>query len=71
MSLVGTLSGGGHIHASLSDRHGNVVGGHVIGNLKVFTTAEIVIGECTAMTFQRPICSESGFDELSVQKRQL
>lgn len=54
---------------SLSDRHGNVVGGHVIGNMKVFTTAEIVIGECPGLVFNRPICQQSGFDELAVQAR--
>ena len=46
VSLVGTLAGEGHLHASLSDHHGCVIGGHVMGNMIVFTTAEVVIGNC-------------------------
>lgn len=69
MSLVGTLSGGGHLHVSLSDKQGNVIGGHVMGNMKVFTTAEIIIGECTELVFDRPLDDKTGFDELRIQTR--
>ncbi|KAK6181401.1 hypothetical protein SNE40_009257 [Patella caerulea] len=71
VSLVGTLSGGegGHLHISLSDTEGNVIGGHVIGNLTVFTTAEVMIGECEEAIFIRQDDAETGFDELVVQKR--
>merc|ERR1712150_128829 len=53
VSLVGTLSsiGGHHLHISLSDKDGNLVGGHVFGELNVFTTAEVVIGECVDYVF--------------------
>jgi hypothetical protein len=68
---MGTLSGGegGHLHICLSDKEGKVIGGHVIGDLIIFTTAEVVIGECEAATFQREICKLSGWGELVVVPR--
>lgn len=71
VSLVGTLSsvGGHHLHISLSDKDGNLVGGHVFGELNVFTTAEVVIGECVNLIFDREDDAESGFKELEVKQR--
>uniref|UniRef100_A0A0B6ZZ14 PPC domain-containing protein n=1 Tax=Arion vulgaris TaxID=1028688 RepID=A0A0B6ZZ14_9EUPU len=48
VSLVGTLSGGekGHLHICLSNERGEVIGGHVMGDLIVYTTAEVMIGSC-------------------------
>lgn len=71
VSLVGTLSsiGGHHLHISLSNKDGAVFGGHVFGEMNVFTTAEIVIGECTDLTFKREYDNQSGFDELAVKSR--
>ncbi|ESP02859.1 hypothetical protein LOTGIDRAFT_110886 [Lottia gigantea] len=71
VSLVGTLSGGdgGHLHISLSDVEGKVIGGHVIGNLIVHTTAEILIGECKHTEFNREMDSQTGYDELVVKSR--
>ena len=68
VSLVGTLSsiGGHHLHISLSDKTGKVSGGHVHGECLVFTTAEIVLGECTDFIFKREPCIHSGWDELVV-----
>mmetsp|Transcript_35666 Transcript_35666/g.42992 ORF Transcript_35666/g.42992 Transcript_35666/m.42992 type:complete len:186 (+) Transcript_35666:155-712(+) len=67
-SLVGTLSRDGtcHLHASLGDAEGKVVGGHVMGDMKVFTTAEIVLGECEDLEFIRPHDPATGFPELEV-----
>ncbi|EDO48643.1 predicted protein [Nematostella vectensis] len=42
-NLVRTISGGGHLHVSLGDKEGQVIGGHVMGNMIIFTTAEVVI----------------------------
>jgi len=68
VSLVGTLSGDtGHLHISLSDTQGHVIGGHIIGGLYVFTTAEIVIGECSDLTFTREHDDSTGFLELVVK----
>ncbi|KAJ7357434.1 hypothetical protein OS493_024947 [Desmophyllum pertusum] len=69
VSLVGTLADEGHLHASLSDKDGHVVGGHVMGNMKVFTTAEVVIGNCDMLSFTREIDDETGFDELVVKEK--
>jgi len=69
VSLVGTLSGAeGHLHISLSDVNGHVIGGHVIGDLEIFTTAEVVLGECTDVEFTREFDSNTGFDELVVKR---
>lgn len=72
VSLVGTLSsvGGHHLHISLSDKNGHVFGGHVFGEMNVFTTAEVVIGECNDLLFKREYDSQSGFDELTVNARE-
>jgi predicted DNA-binding protein with PD1-like motif len=71
VSLVGTLSstGGHHLHISLSNKDGNVLGGHVFGETNDFTTAEVVIGECVDLKFDRDYDSQSGYDELVVKQR--
>lgn len=71
VSLVGTLSGGesGHLHISLSDPEGHVIGGHVVGDLIVYTTAEVVIGDCTGAKFQREDDLETGYDELVIYRK--
>lgn len=71
VSLVGTLSsiGGHHLHISLSTKQGNVIGGHVFGEMNVFTTAEVVIGECVDLNFTREFDRQSGFDELVVNPK--
>ena len=53
-------------HRSLSDKEGNVVGGHVVGNLKVFTTCELVLLECAGLVFAREFDPRTGFKELVV-----
>ena len=45
-----------------------MVGGHLI-SLEIFTTAEIVIGDCAQIAFEREIDDRTGFDELVVRKR--
>ena len=55
---------------SLSDAQGKVIGGHIIGDMVVFTTAEIVVGECEQLTFRRELDSRTGFGELTVSGRQ-
>ena len=69
-SLVGTLSGSaGHLHIVLGRADGSTVSGHVVGDCEIFTTAEIVIGECADLTFTRPHDQRTGFDELQVERR--
>ena len=59
----------GHLHVSLGDKDGHVVGGHVIGDMLVYTTAEVVLGECNDVAFERVFDEKTGFDELVVEKR--
>lgn len=67
VSLVGTLSKeGAHLHISLADDKGCVTGGHVLGDLIVFTTAEIVLGECCYLKFARELDPATGCRELVV-----
>ncbi|CAN7942739.1 unnamed protein product [Ixodes hexagonus] len=70
LSLTGTLSGNdrGHLHASLGDVNGHVIGGHVI-EMEVYTTAELVIGELTDAKFERIDDPETGCEELVVSAR--
>ncbi|KAG9283107.1 bifunctional protein GlmU [Astyanax mexicanus] len=69
VSLVGTLNREAHLHICLADKDGKTIGGHVLGDLEVFTTAEVVIGEATGLHFTREMDSRTGFPELVIQKR--
>ena len=40
-----------------------------MGNMKVLTTAEVVIGNCDMLSFTREIDEETGFDELVVKEK--
>ena len=68
VSLEGTISGGGHLHISLSDMAGKTSGGHLL-ELIVDTTAEIVIGECTSLSFTRVLDKDTNYKELQVNLR--
>ena len=68
-SLVGTLSQDGvHLHITLSDSTGHTIGGHLCRESKIFTTAEIVIGYDSNITFERNLDPHTGYDELHVQQ---
>lgn len=67
VSLVGTLNPDAHLHVCLSDTLGGTVGGHVLGDLEVFTTAEVVVGEAVDLQFTREMDEQTGFPELVVQ----
>ncbi len=69
VSLVGTLNPDAHLHICLSDAEGQTVGGHVLGDLEVFTTAEVVIGEAADLHFNREMDERTGFPELVVLPR--
>ncbi|XP_041815337.1 bifunctional protein GlmU-like [Chelmon rostratus] len=69
VSLVGTLNPDAHLHICLSDVEGRTVGGHVLGGLEVFTTAEVVVGEAVDLHFTREMDERTGFPELVVKPR--
>jgi predicted DNA-binding protein with PD1-like motif len=72
-SLVGTMGRDAlpHLHISLSDGKGAMVGGgHVLEGCTIYTTAEVVLGECgEGLTFTRPVDPETTWDELHASKR--
>ncbi|KAJ8275015.1 hypothetical protein COCON_G00096400 [Conger conger] len=69
VSLVGTLNREAHLHICLADKEGRTFGGHVMGDLKVFTTAEVVVGEASDLKFAREMDDRTGFPELVINSR--
>lgn len=67
VSLTGTVeNGNSHIHTSLSDKNGDVIGGHVKPGCIVGVTAEIAIGEIEGLIFKRKL-DETGYENLVVE----
>lgn len=70
VSLVGTLSTHGlHLHISLSDKNGQMLGGHLVEGCIIYTTAEIIIGTTEDFTFLRTIDAITGYRELDIKAR--
>lgn len=70
VSGTGTISQDGcHIHISVSDKDGKVVGGHLKDGCKIAPTAEIVIGIPDDVTFKRVMDNETGFKELVIEQK--
>ena len=70
LTLAGTLSGGGaHLHMSVADANGHVVGGHVARGCIVRTTAEVLIVLLSEWTFGREPDPATGYPELVVQPK--
>ncbi|WP_094123015.1 PPC domain-containing DNA-binding protein [Hymenobacter lapidarius] len=67
VSLVGTLStNGSHLHLSVADSTGRTIGGHLLDGCRVYTTAEIVLGELPALEFRREPDPTFGYQELVI-----
>jgi len=72
VSLVGTINKDGcHLHVSIADSAGNVIGGHLVGGMIVFTTLEIVIAECSRLSWKRVHDQNTGYPELEVIQRSI
>jgi len=70
VSLVGTLTGiDCHLHIALSNKEGQVVGGHLKDGSKVGLTAEIVIAEDDTRVYTRELDQDTGFSELFFKQR--
>jgi len=68
VSLVGTLSANGsHLHLAVADSTGRTIGGHLLDGCRVYTTAEIVLGELPALEFRRETDPTFGYQELVVR----
>jgi predicted DNA-binding protein with PD1-like motif len=71
VSLVGTLSPEGcHLHISVSDSSGSVLGGHLSSGSVVRLTAEVVVAEAPSLRFGRVYDENTGFAELVVKRRE-
>ena len=70
VSMTGTLSAknGMHVHIAVADANGEVCGGHLLEGCEVFTTCEIVLGECKRFAFERHDDVNTGHKELVVVK---
>lgn len=67
ISLEGTLSQHGvHLHITVSDSLGQVIGGHLMDGSSIFTTAEVVIGTAPNTIFKREIDPLTGYKELTI-----
>jgi predicted DNA-binding protein with PD1-like motif len=67
LTLSGSLSPDGvHLHISVADSAGRVVGGHVAPGCIVRTTAEILVALLPDVAFSREPDEESGCSELVI-----
>ncbi len=67
-----TLSGsmtpdGAHLHASVSDAAGRVLGGHVCAGCEVHTTVELLIAPLPAGSLTRAFDPTTGYAELVIR----
>jgi len=70
LTLSGTLgAGGAHLHASLADADGRVLGGHVAPGCIVRTTAEVLLALLDDVRFTREPDAATGYAELQVWPR--
>ncbi|MBL0358796.1 MAG: DNA-binding protein [Chitinophagaceae bacterium] len=69
VSLTGTVSvNGSHIHISISDSTGKTIGGHLLDNNIVYSTAEMVIFSSDELVFKREKDGSTPWEELQVEK---
>lgn len=69
LSLSGTIAvNGSHLHMSVSDAQGRVLGGHVAAGCVVRTTAEVLLLLLPEWSFSREADAVTGFAELVVRR---
>lgn len=70
VSLNGTISNGiPHLHISLADEIGNVIGGHLCNGTIVNTTVELVLGVLEEYESRRIYDDSTGYDEITFRKK--
>jgi predicted DNA-binding protein with PD1-like motif len=68
VTLAGTVSpDGAHLHMSVSDSQGNVLGGHVGPGCIVRTTAELLLALLPGHAFAREHDPATGYPELTIR----
>jgi predicted DNA-binding protein with PD1-like motif len=71
LSLAGFLSpDGAHLHISVADADGRVIGGHLCRGSLVRTTAELLVGLLAEWSFRRELDRCTGARELSIRPRE-
>lgn len=69
VSVMGTLTlEHQHIHISVADSKGSVIGGHLLEGSIIDTTAELIIHSYPALYFSREFDVSTGFTELVVNE---
>lgn len=67
VSLVGTgCADGVHLHCSVSDVSGQMIGGHLKPGSIIETTAEVVLGLLDDVRFSRQFDEQTGYPELVI-----
>lgn len=67
LTLAGSIApDGAHLHMSVSDAHGRVVGGHVGPGCIVRTTAELLLALLPGQRFTREHDLRTGYPELKI-----
>lgn len=56
-----------HLHLSVSDKHGNVYGGHFVNGI-VHTTMELILGSIANIHFNRVYDPNTGYRELEIMR---
>lgn len=71
LTLAGSVArGASHLHASLADAQGRVLGGHLPYGCRVHTTAEVLLALLPDWCFGRENDPATGFLELTVRRRE-
>ncbi len=70
ISLVGTISrNGAHLHMSIADQEGHVIGGHLLEGSWIRTTAEVILGVMPDYVFTREDDPQTGYRELRIRRK--
>jgi predicted DNA-binding protein with PD1-like motif len=70
VALSGTVSKhGSHLHLAVSDGEGRTTGGHLLAGCRVYTTAEVVLGEARDLVFTRAVDGTTPWRELQIARR--
>jgi hypothetical protein len=68
LTLAGSVSlDGAHLHMSIADARGQVLGGHVACGCRVRTTAELLLVSVPGYSFVRELDPRTGFMELQIR----
>lgn len=71
VSVTGTVSiHGSHLHISVSDSTGKTIGGHLLDENIIYTTAEIVISASPDFVFTREKDGSTPWEELQIRKKE-